>query len=173
VAERIGTVVQLVQAIASQTNLLALNATIEAARAGDAGKGFAVVASEVKTLASQTSKATEEIGKQVGDIQGITAEARRTVESISGRIDDISQIMTGIEVDTARQRSSTQGIARTIQDVAHGAQDVTDHIVLISGDSSETGRMAGDARDAAAELSQQAETLKRAVDGFIGRVRAL
>ncbi|MGC8030346.1 methyl-accepting chemotaxis protein, partial [Salmonella enterica] len=60
-ADKIGEVVQLVQAIASQTNLLALNATIEAARAGEAGKGFAVVASEVKSLAHQTSKATEEI----------------------------------------------------------------------------------------------------------------
>ncbi len=75
-AEKIGAVVQLVQAIASQTNLLALNATIEAARAGEAGKGFAVVASEVKNLAHQTSKATEEISTHVASIQGITGETR-------------------------------------------------------------------------------------------------
>ncbi len=173
VAEKIGTVVQLVQAIASQTKFLALNATIEAARAGDAGKGFGVVAAEVKNLASQTSKATEEIAAQISGIQGITAQAREAIDQISGSITDISQIMTGIEADTARQRNSTQGIAQSVQGAARGAQDVTAHIVRITSASSETGRMASEARDAATDLSQQAETLKREVDGFISRVRAM
>lgn len=172
-ADRIGAVVQLVQAIASQTNLLALNATIEAARAGEAGKGFAVVASEVKSLADQTRKATEEISQQVGNIQGITTETRDAIDGISNTIAEISEIMTGIEIDTAQQRNATQDIARSVQDAARGTLDVSNHIVQISSTSSETGRMASDARDAAVDLSRQAEILKRDVDGFIASVKAM
>ena len=171
-AEKIGAVVQLVQAIASQTNLLALNATIEAARAGEAGKGFAVVASEVKNLAHQTSKATEEISTHVASIQGITGETREAMDDISNTIAEISAIMSGIEVDTAQQRNATQDISKSVQDAARGTLDVSNHIVQITSTSSETGRMASDARNSAVDLSQQAETLKREVDGFIMSVRA-
>ena len=171
-AEKIGVVVQLVQAIASQTNLLALNATIEAARAGEAGKGFAVVASEVKNLAHQTSKATEEISTHVASIQGITGESREAMDDISNTIAEISAIMSGIEIDTAQQRNATQDISKSVQDAARGTLDVSNHIVQITSTSSETGRMASDARDSAVDLSHQAETLKREVDGFIMSVRA-
>ena len=146
-AEKIGAVVQLVQAIASQTNLLALNATIEAARAGEAGKGFAVVASEVKSLAHQTSKATEEISTHIASIQGITGETRQAMDDISNTISEISAIMSGIEVDTAQQRNATQDISKSVQVAAKGTLDVSNHIVQITSTSSETGRMAGDARD--------------------------
>lgn len=171
-AARIGDVVELINTIAGQTNLLALNATIEAARAGEAGKGFAVVASEVKSLAHQTSKATEEITSHVASIQGITAETRGAIDAISKTLSEISSIMSGIEVDTAQQRNATQDITRSAQDAARGTLDVSNHIVQITSTSAETGRMAAEARDSAVDLSQQAETLKREVDEFIVSVRA-
>ena len=79
--------VELITNIAGQTNLLALNATIEAARAGDAGKGFAVVASEVKNLATQTARATEEIGSQIAQIQGATGQAVEAIKGITATIE--------------------------------------------------------------------------------------
>ncbi|WP_022719822.1 methyl-accepting chemotaxis protein, partial [Rhodopseudomonas sp. B29] len=85
-AGRINDVVELIHSIAAQTNLLALNATIEAARAGDAGRGFAVVASEVKALAEQTAKATEQIGQQIGGIQGATQQSVSAIKEIGGTI---------------------------------------------------------------------------------------
>jgi methyl-accepting chemotaxis protein len=80
--------------------------------------------------------------------------------------------MSGIDVDTARQRNATQDISRSVQDAARGTMDVTSHIVQITTTSSDTGRMAGEAKDSAIDLSQQADILKREVEGFIASVRA-
>ena len=90
-ANRIGEVVELISDIAAQTNLLALNATIEAARAGEAGKGFAVVASEVKSLASQTAKATEEIWGADRRHPEATGEAVQAIHAIGGTIGEINE----------------------------------------------------------------------------------
>jgi hypothetical protein len=91
-AGRIGDVVKLITAIAEQTNLLALNATIEAARAGEAGRGFAVVAAEVKTLATQTAKATHEIRTQIAGMQCATEESVAAIKEIGATIVRISEI---------------------------------------------------------------------------------
>jgi methyl-accepting chemotaxis protein len=95
-AQKIGDVVKLISDIASQTNLLALNATIEAARAGEAGKGFAVVASEVKSLATQTAKATEEISAQIAAMQSATGGVVQTIQSIGATIGRMNEISTAI-----------------------------------------------------------------------------
>src|SRR5262249_57178431 len=95
-AQKIGDVLKMIQDVAAQTNLLALNATIEAARAGEAGKGFAVVANEVKSLATQTAAATEEISGQIRSIQGATKEAVEAIEHIGTTITRINDIAAAV-----------------------------------------------------------------------------
>lgn len=172
-AQKIGSVVELVQEIAAQTNLLALNATIEAARAGEAGKGFAVVASEVKNLANQTAKATEEISGQIGAIQQATTGARSDIEAISKVIADINGIIGAIASAAEQQRAATQEISRSVGEAAKGASDVSHNTVSISEASQETGRMATDTHHAASELSTQSERLKQEIDTFIAKVKAV
>ena len=171
-ASRIGEVVHMINNIASQTNLLALNATIEAARAGEAGKGFAVVASEVKTLASQTAKATEEIGSQIGQIQAATRDAVQAIESIAGTIDEVNQIAGAIAAAVEEQGAATEEIARNVQQAASGTEAVTRSIGTVSQAAGETGHAAGDVLQAAGELSRQSERLGAEVRGFLSGVKA-
>ena len=171
-AQRIGDVVQLINNIAAQTNLLALNATIEAARAGDAGKGFAVVASEVKSLANQTSKATEEIATQVGQIQHDTSEAVEAIKGIGATIEEVSLIASTIAAAVEQQGAATAEIARNVQQTSANTQDVTTNVAGVSQAATETGEAAGEVLGAANDLSRQAEQLTAEVESFVSGVRA-
>jgi methyl-accepting chemotaxis protein len=171
-AQKIGDVVKLISDIASQTNLLALNATIEAARAGEAGRGFAVVANEVKSLASQTAKATEEISAQVGAMQGATADAVRAIESIGGTIGAINEIASAISVAVDQQGSATQEIARNVQEAAQGTGQVSSNIAGVNQAADKTGSAANKVLFSAEQLSGQAATLRADVDRFLANIRA-
>ena len=171
-ATKIGHVVGLITQIARQTNLLALNATIEAARAGDAGKGFAVVASEVKSLATQTSKATEEIGAQIAHIQHATAEAVRAIGEIAGTTQEVSVIATGIANAVEQQGSATDEIARAVQQTASAASHVLTTIEGVRQAANDTEGAATQVLDAAGDVSRQADVLSREVNRFVEGVRA-
>lgn len=119
-AKTIGEIINLITGVAEQTNLLALNATIEAARAGEAGKGFAVVASEVKGLATQTSKASEDISAQILHVQNVTQEAVQAIDAIRATIRNVSDISSGVADSIQEQTEVTSDITRKVQGFAHG-----------------------------------------------------
>jgi methyl-accepting chemotaxis protein len=171
-ANRIGEVVGLINDIASQTNLLALNATIEAARAGEAGRGFAVVASEVKSLASQTAKATDDISEQIADIQKVAGEAIDAIKAIGGIIGEVNEVATAIAAAVEEQGAATQEITRSTQQAAQGTKNVSDNIVGVSAGADAAGAAAQNVKAASELLGAQTQHLRGQVDTFLGKIRA-
>jgi methyl-accepting chemotaxis protein len=171
-ADRIGDVTNLITTIAEQTNLLALNATIEAARAGDAGRGFAVVAQEVKTLASQTAKATDEIGTQIREMQVATLESVDAIKEINGTISVISEITSAIAAAVEQQGAATNEIARNVQEAAKGTGEVTTNVSEVSRGASETGSAASQVLSSAQSLAQDSNRLKMELERFLHTIRA-
>lgn len=171
-AQSIGNVVKLINDIAGQTNLLALNATIEAARAGEAGKGFAVVASEVKQLATQTSKATEEISGQISAIQNATQSSIAAIKEITDTIDSVSGISAAIAAAINQQSAATQEIARNVSHAAQGTVEVSENIGSVSMSAQQTGAGASQVLTAAGALNIDGRSLKTEVDNFLRSVRA-
>jgi methyl-accepting chemotaxis protein len=165
-ADKIGEVVSLIAGIAEQTNLLALNATIESARAGEAGKGFAVVANEVKALA------TEDISRQIQDIQAATSQAVTSMSGVTRIIEALEQTSTTIASAMEQQGAVTQEIARSVQEAASGTQQVTANISGVTQASREAGAASSEVMARSAELGQQAAMLKEQVSSFVAQVRA-
>jgi methyl-accepting chemotaxis protein len=171
-SQKIGEIVALINEIADQTNLLALNATIEAARAGEAGKGFAVVAAEVKNLATQTSRATEEIGAQITSVQGATQNAVNAIASIGKTIGEIDQISATIAAAVEQQGAATQEIARNVEEAAKGTQEVSSNIGGVTEAANSTGAVANQVLASARSLTEQSGELRNLVQTFLTEVKA-
>ena len=171
-ADRIGESVQLINSIASQTNLLALNATIEAARAGEAGRGFSVVASEVKSLASQTAKATEEIASQITAIQVATNNVVEAIKGIGGTIGQVNEISASIASAVEQQGVATQKIVRNTEDAANGTAEVSANIGGVSLGIAATETAASRVLAAADQLGRQTSSLRGEIDQFLADIQA-
>ncbi len=170
-SEKIGDVVGLIGDIAEQTNLLALNATIESARAGEAGKGFAVVANEVKTLASETSKATGEIEAQVKSVQDEIRSAVEAIKNIEVTIKDVSTASAAIAAAIEEQNSTTEEISRSTQVSATNMDELNVNAQGVNEAAQTTGDAAGEVLNASEEVSRQTDVLKKSVEDFIGQVK--
>ncbi|SCM76642.1 putative Methyl-accepting chemotaxis sensory transducer [uncultured Pleomorphomonas sp.] len=171
-ADQIGTIVELIDSIAGQTNLLALNATIEAARAGEAGKGFAVVAAEVKQLADQTSKATSQIGRQIGGIQSSTGTSAASIGAIAEIIYRLTEISGAIATAVEQQAGAASEIAHNVSEAARGTAAVSENVEGIRQASEHTSTVSATVLSAADDLAGQAGELRRAMDEFLVTLRA-
>lgn len=161
---KIGSVVNLISEIAAQTNLLALNATIEAARAGDAGKGFAVVASEVKSLAVQTAKATDSVGKQISVIEAAMRQSIDEITSANKSIAAISEVSNLLTEMVMQQAQATNQIAKNANSASLNAATVTEALKTTHDTIQSTQNAADVVPGFVANLSAQAAEIGEAMD---------
>ena len=170
-AERIGSVVALITAVAEQTNLLALNATIEAARAGEAGRGFAVVAQEVKSLASQTAKATGEISAHIAEVQSTTKTAVDSITQIGTIVTEVNEITSHLAGAIHHQTVATTEIANHVDRAFAGVSEISGSVRDVTVTAGETEIFAGTTMVASGTLSQQAQDLATEVNRFLAMLR--
>jgi methyl-accepting chemotaxis protein len=171
-ATEIGNVSDFISSIASQINLLALNATIESARAGEAGKGFAVVASEVKNLATQTSKATDDIAKQIANVQGIAKEMVSIISSIKHVVNSVNEYSATIAAAIEEQSAVTGEISKNMVVASTGMSSISTNIGDVKSATNTADNTTKDVLYASKLLSMQAKNLDKEIKKFIDNLKA-
>ena len=170
-AKEIGAIIEIIEQIAGQTNLLALNATIEAARAGEAGKGFAVVADEVKKLSTRTRTATEDIRKQVEEIQKVANGSVRAIRDISETLINIGDSSAVIANGVAEQNVAIGQIAQNLGEAAAGTRQIASAVEETKMAATETSQGSQSIAEVARDLSTQASQLSQQVEQFIFQIK--
>ena len=168
----VGTITSSIGHIAAQTNLLALNATIEAARAGEAGRGFAVVAGEVKSLATQTRTATEDIGAQLGNMQQHVFEAVSSIADTVRQLDGFTDIVALIERLVADQQMAAQHIHNDAEKASKGAEVLQQKFLGVQHATKEAGTLSSQLNATADTLLTHTTELRTAAAAFIAHLRA-
>ena len=161
-SRQIAEVTELIASIAAQTRLLALNATIESARAGEAGRGFAVVATEVKTLATETSSASQDVQDRVATITKDVNDAVLAIDEITRVIEEIAETQSTIAAAVEEQSAVTQDSTIAVQQAADGASSISHDIAAVAAGSSSTldsGRALEDVVDSLTRSSDDLSTL--------------